>query len=394
MVPELRSAFNAAFTADKYEKFIERLHRRCQTPVQFRVCETPCFFPQSLMNELADAGTAMIRQLVDDQAYRKASDVTIPAEWNVPNENEKPLFIQVDFGLVKDEAGKLKPCLVELQAFPSLYFYQPALAEEYVCSYGLNPELQLFLSGLDKQSYVELLRRAIVGDRDPENVVLMEVDPFHQKTLPDFLLTREATGIPIVDIREVVKQRSKLHYRLNGKLIPIHRIYNRAIVDELVRKQTRLPFDYCDELDVEWAGHPNWYFRMSKFSLPSLKHEAVPKTWFLSDVKQLPDDRENYVLKPLYSFAGAGITFGPTDEQISAIPEAQRSLYILQERVSFERVIDTPHGPTQPEIRVMYVWQDELTPVMSLIRMGRGKMMGVDHNRDLEWVGSSASLIS
>jgi hypothetical protein len=393
MVPELRRAFNAAFTADKYKVFLERLHRRCQTTVQYRVCETPCFFPQTLIDELSESGTAIIRQLVKDPAYRKASDSTIPSQWNVPNEDERPLFIQVDFGLVRDVNGRLKPCLVELQAFPSLYAYQVALAQEYVESYGLAQNLKIFLSGLDSKSYTALLRQVIVGQHATENVVLLEVDPFHQKTLPDFLLTREMIGIPIVDIREVVKERSKLCYRSNGKLIPIQRIYNRAIVDELVRKQIKLPFDYRDELDVEWAGHPNWYFRMSKFSLPFLKHESVPKTWFLNEVKELPPDRENYVLKPLYSFAGAGIVFGPTDEQIRAIPESQRGDYILQERVTFERVIETPHGATQPEIRMMYLWQDELKPVMSLIRMGRGKMMGVDHNRDLEWVGSSAALI-
>ena len=395
MIPELRSEFNAAFTTDKYNKFIERLHRRCQTPVQFRVCETPCFFEPSLMEALAKAGGEMIRQLVENPEYRRASDVTVPVEWNVPNETERPLFIQVDFGLVRDGSGKLKPCLVELQAFPSLYAYQVSLAEEYVRTYGLQSELKLYLSGLDSESYQILLRRAIIGKHDPENVVLLEIDPFHQKTLPDFLLTRQMLGIPIVDIRELVKQENKLHYRSNGgKLVPIERIYNRAIVDELVRKQIKLPFDYRDELDVEWAGHPNWYFRMSKFSLPYLKHETVPKTWFLSDLNEVPADRENYVLKPLYSFAGAGITFGPTNEQLSAIPRSDQDKYILQERVTFERVIETPHGATQPEIRMMYLWQDELKPVMSLIRMGRGKMMGVDHNRDLEWVGSSAALIS
>jgi hypothetical protein len=200
-------------------------------------------------------------------------------------------------------------------------------------------------------------------------------------------------GTPMVDIREVVKQGNKLHYRRNGKVIPIERIYNRTIVDELVRKKIKLPFDYRDELEVEWAGHPNWYFRISKFSLPFLKHEAVPQTWFLNEVPRLPEDRENWVLKPLYSFAGAGITFGPSEEQIAAIPEEQRVEYILQERVRFERTIETPYGITQPEIRVMYLWTDELRPVMSLIRMGRGKMMGVDHNRDLEWVGSSAAFV-
>lgn len=393
MVPELRRSFNAAFTPEKYRKFLDRLHGACGTEVQFRVCETPCFFPQSLLNDMARAGSEMVHQLADDPAYMRASDATIPPEWNVPNQNERPLFIQVDFGLVRDEAGTLKPKLVELQAFPSLYAYQPEMAKSYVESYGLSPELKLYLSGLDESRYRTMLQRAIVGEHSPENVVLLEVDPFHQKTLPDFLLTRKMLGIPIVDIREVVKRGNRLHYRSDGRLVAIERIYNRAIVDELVRRNVTLPFDYRDELDMEWAGHPNWYFRISKFSLPFLKHEAVPKTWFLSEVKELPAYRENYVLKPLYSFAGAGITFGPTDEQIAAIPSERRHDYILQERVTFERVIETPHGPTQPEIRIMYIWLDELTPVMALIRMGRGKMMGVDHNRDLEWVGSSAALV-
>jgi hypothetical protein len=393
MVPELRSAFNAAFTAERYRNFLERLRQACGTTVQFRVCETPCFFPSRLIDSLAKAGSEMIRQLVDSPSYRKLSDKTISAEWNVPNECERPLFVQVDFGLVRDASGELKPKLVELQAFPSLYFYQVALAEQYVEGYGLLPGLQPYLSGLDRKSYMTLLRKAIVGDHDPKNVVLLEVDPFHQKTLPDFLLTSDELKIPIVDIREVVKQGRKLFYRSGEKLVAIERIYNRTIVDELVRKQVKLPFDYRDELDVEWAGHPNWYFRMSKFSLPYLKHESVPKTYFLSEMKTIPGDRENSILKPLYSFAGAGIVFAPTDEQIAAIPAEHRGDYVLQERVTFEKVIKTPHGDTQPEIRMMYVWLDELKPVMSLIRMGRGKMMGVDHNRDLEWVGSSASLI-
>ncbi len=361
--------------------------------MQFRVCETPCFLPAALLQELAEAGKEMVLQLVDDPEYRRKSDATVPAEWNVPNEDAHPLFIQVDFGLRRNDAGELKPCLVELQAFPSLYGYQLALAKEYICGYGLDQSLTMFLSGLDETGYVKALREAIVGDHAVENVVLLELDPRHQKTLPDFLVTKKLIGMPIVDIRQVVKQGHKLHYRRDGKLIPIERIYNRTIVDELVRKSVTLPFDYRDELHVEWAGHPNWYFRISKYSLPFLKHEAVPETWFLNDIAALPDDRENWVLKPLYSFAGAGITFGPTDEQIAAIPLEQRSEYILQKRVTFERTIETPRGATQPEIRVMYLWQRELRPVMSLIRMGRGKMMGVDHNRDLEWVGSSAAFV-
>ncbi len=393
MVPELRKQFNQSFTNEKYRRFLAGLYEACRTPVQFRVCETPCFLPASLLQEMADDGKEMVLQLVNNAEYRQKSDVTVPAEWNVPNEDAHPLFVQVDFGLRRDAAGALKPCLVELQAFPSLYGYQLVLAKEFVRGYGLDQSLTCFLSGHDETGYVNALRSAIVGDHSSENVVLLEVDPLNQKTLPDFLVTKDLIGTPIVDIRQVVKQGNKLYYVLDGRLVPIERIYNRTIVDELMRKQIKLPFDYRDELDVEWAGHPNWYFRISKFSLPFLKHQAVPKAWFLNEIQNLPEDRDNWVLKPLYSFAGAGITFGPTDEQIAAIPEEQCGEYILQERVTFERTIETPHGMTQPEIRVMYLWTDELRPVMSLIRMGRGKMMGVDHNRDLEWVGSSAAFV-
>jgi len=283
-----------------------------------------------------------------------------------------------------------------LQAFPSLYGYQAAAAHQYVESYGLSPELGIYLSGYDDDSYWRLMRQLIVGEHDPENVILMEIDPEHQKTLPDFLITQRKLGIAIVDILSLVKRGRRLFYlrKEDGREVEVHRIYNRCIVDELERKGITLPIDLRDELDVEWAGHPNWYFRISKFSIPYLKHPSVPKTWFLDQLRELPPDNQNYLLKPLYSFAGVGIKFAPTQSDIDAIPPDQRHNYILQERVQFEPVIETPHGPTQVEIRMMFVWPEggQLTPVLPLVRMGRGIMMGVDHNKNLQWVGGSAAL--
>jgi hypothetical protein len=160
----------------------------------------------------------------------------------------------------------------------------------------------------------------------------------------------------------------------------------------LQRRNVGLGFDWRDDLNVEWAGHPNWYFRISKFSIPYLKHESVPKTWFLDRLERIPDDLENYALKPLYSFAGLGVVIGPKKQDIEAIPAARRGDYILQERLDFEPVIETPMGMTKAEVRVMYVWLDKLTAVLTIIRMGRGLMMGVDHNKNMEWVGASAGL--
>jgi hypothetical protein len=401
MIPALRQQFNENFTADTYRAFLRRVEDACGTQVQFRLSETPCFFPKSLLDRMASDGQALIRQLVDDPGYRAQSDDAVPAEFKVPNEAPHPLFVQVDFGLVRDAGGELQPKLVELQAFPSLYAYQGPLAEAYIEAYGLRApgfrlpaagRLKYFLSGLDTDSYRELLRRAIVGSHDPENVILMEIHPQQQKTLPDFLLTEKMLAVRTVDIVDIRKDGTRLYYQRGGKRIPIQRIYNRTIVDELERKAVKLNFDWRDDLDVEWAGHPNWYFRISKFSLPYLKHPSVPKTWFLDRLEQIPADLENYALKPLYSFAGLGVVIAPTKADLAAIPAERRPYYILQERMHFEPVIETPFGGTKAEVRVMYVWLEELTPVLTIIRMGRGLMMGVDHNKNMEWVGASAGL--
>jgi hypothetical protein len=402
MIPSLRKQFNARFTSEKYAEFLRRIDDACGTHVQFRLSETPCFFPQPLLERMAADGREMMQQLVDSPEYRAQSDAAVPAEFKVPNEPAHPMFVQVDFGLVRDAEGELHSKLVELQAFPSLYAYQPTLAQTYLDLYGLNAaprfdiptsgSLKYFLGRFDQTSYRELLRRAIVGTHDPENVILMEIHPQQQKTLPDFLLTEKALGVKTVDIADIRKEGSKLYYECDSKRIPIRRIYNRAIVDELQRKNIKLNFDWRDDLDVEWAGHPNWCFRVSKFSIPYLEHESVPKTWFLDRIDHIPDDLQNYALKPLYSFAGLGVVIAPTKEDLAAIPSVKRADYILQERLHFEPVIETPFGATKAEVRVMYVWLDKLEAVLTIVRMGRGLMMGVDHNKNMEWVGASAAL--
>jgi hypothetical protein len=389
MIPALRQQFNTNFTPEKYQSFLTLMEERCGSPVKFQVSETPCFFPKSLLDQMSQYGKEMIQQL-GGLEYRKASFDAIPPDFNVPREAPHPMFIQVDFGLVRDAAGKLQPKLVELQGFPSLYAYQAMLSQIYMEAFELDENLKYLLSGLDWEGYKKLLRRAILADQDPQNVILMEIDPSHQKTLPDFLLTEKLLGTPTVDITTIEKRGKELFYDRGGQRTPIRRIYNRAIVDELVRKKLRLSFSFTDDLDVEWAGHPNWYFRMSKFSLPFLHHECVPKTSFLDRVEPLPNDLENYVVKPLFSFAGLGVILNPTKEDLANIPKTKRSQYILQERMHFEPVIETPMGGTKAEIRIMYIWLDELLPVMTIIRMGRGLMMGVDHNKNMQWVGSSA----
>jgi hypothetical protein len=401
MLQPYREEFNRNFAAEKYAALQKNLDEATRTKVEFRVAETPVFFDRALLDEIAAAGIELTRQLVESPAYMRVSAESIPAAYNVRGESAQPHFMTVDFGLVRDADGVLQPRLVEMQAFPSVFGYQDVLSREYVATYGLDKGLNWYLGGHDEASYWELLRRVIVAEHDPKQVVLMEVEPDGQKTLPDFKVYEDRLGIVTVDIAKIRQEGRKLFYQDGaGEWVRILRIFNRAIVDEIERKGIRLGFDPTAELDVEWAGHPNWFFRISKFSLPYLDHPSVPKAvfldaWFRGEGSNaLPVDRSRILLKPLYSFAGKGIQFAPSDEELRAIPAGERSLYLLQERVSFEPVVETPFGMTQAEIRVMYVWPDGgvMEPVISLVRMGRGLMMGVDHNRNQEWVGGSAAL--
>jgi hypothetical protein len=393
LIRELREAFNASWTEERYRALLSELQQRTGGSLEFPISETPCFFPRALVKDLARTGEELIRQAMTGEAAHAAERV-VPPRFRGPGAGSTPAFLQVDFGLVRDTEGRISPKLVELQAFPSLYGFQTALGEAYRSSFALPSGLDSYLAGLDADTYRALLRDAIVGPHDPVNVVLMEIDPERQKTRPDFVMTERLWGVRAIDTADVIRNGRQLFYQRDGTMTPIRRIYNRVIPDELEREGLLLPFDYRDDLDVEWTGHPAWYFRVSKFSIPWLRHPSVPRTWFLHEVKELPDARERLLLKPLFSFAGGGIVFAPSDEQLRAIPVHLRDQYILQERVSFEPVIDTPHGLTQAEIRTMCVWTDRLRAVLPLVRMGRGKMMGVDHNKGLRWVGASAGFVA
>ncbi len=390
MIPHLRSEFNRNFTEEKYQLFLKRLDAVSGCHVEFRVAETPVFLPPSLIATMEQAGKEIITQLVSNVEYQNLAAKIIPPEFNAPNETARPLFAAVDFGLVKDENGKVVPKLIELQGFPSLFGFEPVQSQLFKEVFGLPMELKYLLGGLDLDGYYALLRKAILGSHDPENVVLTELDPEKQKTRADFILTERICGIQTVNIRHVIKEGKSLFYMKDGKKTQIKRIYNRAIADELVKSGAVLPFSFRDELDIEWAGHPNWFFRMSKFTLPFLKHHTVPTTIFLHELNNIPDYLHNYVLKPLYSFAGSGVIVGPTRAEVDAVPESKRNEYVLQERVEYAPLVDAIPGATKAEVRLMYIWVDELRPAMNLVRLGRGKMMGVDYNRNLTWVGSSA----
>jgi hypothetical protein len=393
VIAPLRARFNREFTHARYGSFVDAVERRLGVPIEFRLSETPCFMPAALLTRLDDVAQALIAQLLGNPAYLRAADSVVPQDCRPASGEDRPTFIQVDFGFVEGPSG-LEPRLVELQAFPSLYGFQLELAGMAREMYGF-PETTVAAGGLSHDEYVRLVGRVIVGEHDPNEVLLVEIDPERQKTRPDFMATERLWGVRAVDLGDLVTEGRRVFARRDGALRPVRRIYNRVIPDELARTGRSWPFDLRDDLDVEWAGGPDWFFKISKFSIPWLRHPSVPRTHYLSDVEAPPDPRDAWLLKPLFSFAGGGIIFGPTDADLAAIAPDARRHFILQERVAFTPTIETPHGATQLEVRLMMIRDgDRYRTVLPLGRMGRGRMMGVDHNKGLSWVGAAAVLIA
>lgn len=392
MIPYWRTRFNAQFTEDKYRAFIRTLEEMAGSQIEFRPCETPVFLPPGLLDEMVQSAGEILAQLDTDE-YRQASSRALPPAFTAPNEGTHPDFIQVDFAITRDAEGKLTPKLIELQGCASLYAFQFVLPSAYRRFFDLG-ELRTLIGGLKEAEYRHLFADVVLAGHSPENVVLMEIEPGLQKTLPDFMITEHLLGTKTVCISEVIRRGSRLFYSNEGREIEIRRIYNRVIVDELMAKSISYSFDFRDELNVEWAGHPNWFFRLSKFSLPFLDHKAVPRAWFLGELKDYPEDLDRFVLKPLFSFAGSGVKVEITREDLDAVPEGKRDEFLLQEKITYAPVIETPEDASKVEVRIMFLWpRGAARPqaVTTLTRLSKGLMLGVDFNKNRTWVGSSCS---
>ncbi len=397
MIPELREDFNQRWTERAYTELLHTLEADLGEQPQFRIAETPIFLPESLLERIVSVSNELLESLLSNQEFLQASETAIPESFRFrePHGIQSPNFMTVDFGFVRQPNGALDVQLVELQAFPSVLGFQDLLSAAQARTFGLDPDLRWLLGGLQSETYWHFLSDVLLGGHAPEEVVLLEVAPEQQKTRIDFLTYAKRLGVRTVDIAAVRQVGRRLEYPWEGRWLPIRRIFNRAIGDEMQRMGVSPSFDPRIDLDVEWAGHPNWFYRASKFALPFLDHPCVPKAVFLSQYLEEshppPFALADAVLKPLFSFAGKGIQFAPSLEELHAIPLLERQNYLLQQRVSFAPVIRTPQGPTLAEVRLMLMARDAeaLQPVICMVRMGRGPMMGVDYNRNQTWVGAS-----
>jgi hypothetical protein len=393
MIPEIRAEFNKDFTEEKYQDFLMDLESKRPGDITFRIAETPVFIPKDFTKKMLDACEAIVDIIVKPD-FKEKTQRAIPKNENVPNENEHTDFIAFDFGICENEKGELEPQLVEMQGFPTLFGFQayyPKILEKH---FHIPENFSNYLNGYDESSYLQFLKEIILNGHDPENVILLELKPHEQKTRIDFYCTQNYLKIPIVCLTDLIQDGKKLYYKKDGKKIEIKRIYNRIIFDELsqIKDSLGAVVDITQSLDVEWVPHPNWFYRISKFTLPLIKNPCVPETFYLNEIKELPDDLENYVLKPLFSFAGQGVIIDVTKADIDKVRDPEN--WILQRKVKYADVIKTPDIPAKAEIRIFYFWKKGAArpvAVNNLARLSKGKMIGVRYNMDKDWVGGSVA---
>ncbi|HEY4322366.1 MAG TPA: hypothetical protein VGN20_00230 [Mucilaginibacter sp.] len=395
MNPSARKIFNENFTVEKYEQFLAGVNKDLRSPVPFRMAETPVFLTAEFKDKLIKAGNDIIETILQPD-FKQLTERAIPDKWRVANENDHCHFITLDFGICKDEKGDIVPKLIELQGFPSLYSFQVDLGENYSKAFDIGPDWSIYFSGLDKVGYINLLKKTIIGPYKSEEVVLMDVNAPEQKTAVDFYLTQKYLDIPIISLNDIERDGRQLFYRSNGEKKSIKRIYNRLIFDEIDNDPDifNKVVDIRQPLDVEWITHPNWFYRISKFTMPFLKGDYIPKTQFLHQLTEMPADLENYVLKPLFSFAGQGVIIDVAESDFKNIKDPEN--WILQQKVNYEPVVKAPDGGVKVEIRLLYLWpngDEKPTLVINLARLSRGKMIGVRYNKDFDWVGGTVAFM-
>lgn len=397
MYKRFRDDFNRKFSQEKYALFLDKLFEEFQYNIPFRIAETPVFFESKYKNLFLNASQEILNQILGlnlEEIVRNK----IPERYKLPGQDGTPHFIAIDFGLTQDDAGNIVPKLIELQGFPSLFCYQPWIFKQYSTFFNLPENFTPYFYPKDEQQYFQILREVIIGDNDPQQVVLLEIEPEKQNTAIDFFITKKILGIDYVCLSNIYEKNDKLYYKKNGKEIRIERIYNRVIFDELdQRRDLNLSIDFNKTYDVKWITHPNWFFKISKLLLPEIKSKYSPECIKLNEVQNIPENLENYVLKPLFSFSGSGVVFNVKEEDILQIPEAERSNYILQEKVPYARLIEDPDDvqKSKAELRILYVWpedQQQPIPMINLMRLSKGEMIGVKYNKNKTWVGGSIGL--
>lgn len=387
--------FNKNFTPENYDKIKINMTEHLGPPPG-RLCETPVFLTPAQYDDIVQSSKELIAQAMQPHVVDSVEPYVMEEfKLGAAERPAHPSVIIVDFAMTQNEKGELAPKLVEMQSSSSMFLFMMHLAESHKESYGLGDGFEYLPNGGNKDGLIAQLRDVIVGDHDPKHVVLLELEPPKRASLPDFKAFQEHLGITYLDVHDIIKHGNKLYYKQDGEEIEIKRVYNRVIPEDFAAQGLgkEVSFSFTEKLDVEWISHPHWDFLMSKASLPFMEHKTLPKTYFLDQVTKYPDDLENYVLKPLFSYGGQGVQVNITAQDLDAVPADLKKDYVLMEKIKYAPFIESPDGDrSKAEIRLMFTWNDArgLEPAIMLARVTRGdksNMTGAHFGPRDNWIG-------
>ena len=110
MDPQVRAAFNADFTSDKYAALVRCVNETEKWPADFRISETPIFLTREFTDGVTDAANEIIA-LTRTPEFAQHAASAIPEGLAVPNESPHPNFHVVDFAICA-EGDRLVPRLI------------------------------------------------------------------------------------------------------------------------------------------------------------------------------------------------------------------------------------------------------------------------------------------
>jgi len=391
MIQSFRKQFNEAFSETKYQEYLSYINELYPNSLDFRIAETPVFLPAAFKNQLLEVGDYVCSQIIAAD-FTSKTEKSLPNTSITPNEIGLPECIVMDFAIAHNDQNEIVPALIELQGFPSLFAFEVLQDEALRNSYTIPENVTPYLNGYTKEKYLQHLSTIIKGEQG-EHTVLLELYPEQQKTRIDFYCTQHYFAIPVVCITEIFKIGKALYYQREGIDIKIDRIYNRIVADELKKQSAEIKEKAAilySDLDASWVTHPNHFFRISKYLLPFLKHDWIPKTEFVDQIESIPHHIENYILKPLFSFAGQGVIIDVQASDFASMTDPAN--WIMQEKVTYAPCVETPDGFAKAEIRLFYFWDkptQKYIATLNLCRLSKGKMIGVNFNQTATWVGGS-----
>lgn len=349
MFTKIREQFNAVFDISQSKNIWDDIDKEFPGYRDFKIAEIPVFLDNELKSKLLMAGNTCLDVILAPDFIQK----NMGSEFQFGQKNSKPDFICLDFAITLNEHDEFIPKLIEAQGFPTLLGFQQYLTGKFKKHCQIPSGFTSHFNRINAFHFSEKIGSILKQYGD--DTVLLEAYPEKQRTRLDFKLTEAYWGIKTVCLSQIEANSGKLYYKTGDNLKPINAIYNRVIIEEVVKTYPELltKIELLKEVEVSWISHPDWYYLISKAALPLFKGPYVPSSKIFYKGDDIPENLEDYILKPLFEYGGDGVQLDLNQSIFESCLE--NVPYLLQQKVRYADCILLPNGQKRKaEIRLIY----------------------------------------